>query len=44
MLMVFKGGVGFHMVDIAERFGPGAVEFFYKVSTTADVMLSPTPG
>ena len=31
MLMVFRGGVGFHMVDIGERFGPDAVTFFYKV-------------
>ena len=30
--MVLKGGVGFHMVDIAVRFGPDAVAFFYKVS------------
>lgn len=32
MLLVTRGGFGFHIVDILERFGPHTATFFFKVS------------
>lgn len=31
MLLVTRGGFGFHTVDILRRFGPDTVKFFFKV-------------